>query len=485
MPMTDIEKARQLFSDAELAFPTSPGEIAAQLKKQGEWVFATREIETSPYILEHYVSEVDETPVEDYAVLSHSGYGANSYAIQYYLVRGSLRMFLHLGWGGVYTNKKAATANIRNCFSLADKIVSAVLAAQGVGRFGAGEYLTVVGSDSYGSYWLPPGETRREKDVSDKDTLEVLTEALHWLTSSLTLRTSGTAQQKHRAMKRTEQKRRIVVGDIHGELDGFREILRNAKLIDSQDHWIGGDDILIQTGDVIDRGSCSRELIALLRKLEKEAAAAKGEVIRLCGNHELMLLQNNFSYVNFNDPESLIAELKEEIARGDLRASYFDGERLYSHAGLRSAIRETLVDQMKSAKSKSKTRKTNLFLLSDHINKIFKEAVEKNDLDQHPIFHVGRERGGTAQIGGIFWCDFSSISPSLEASMIPQIFGHTPTRKNGVRTAHGLKLIDVDAGMCRVFGDARVYLEITREGHLLQHSKSLSKWTRIPLGVQR
>jgi hypothetical protein len=118
------------------------------------------------------------------------------------------------------------------------------------------------------------------------------------------------------------------------------------------------------------------------------------------------------------------------------------------------------------------------------INRIFMESVEKNDLDRHHIFHVGPERGGNAPVGGIFWCDFSSISPSVEASIIPQIFGHTPTRKNGVRTAHGLKLIDVDAGMCRVFGGARVYLEITPEGHLLQHSKSLSKWTTTPLCVQ-
>ena len=54
-------------------------------------------------------------------------------------------------------------------------------------------------------------------------------------------------------MQSAEQKRRIVVGDIHGELDGFREILRNAGLIDSKDKWSGGDRILIQTGDVIDR----------------------------------------------------------------------------------------------------------------------------------------------------------------------------------------------------------------------------------------
>ena len=181
MPMTDIEKARQLFRDAGLAFPTIPGEIAARLKEQGEWLFATREIKMSPYNLQHYVAEVDETRVEDYAVLSHSGHGINSYALQYYLVRGSLRMFLHLGWGGVYMDDKAAKANIRNCFSLADQIVPA---AQGMGQLEAGEHLTVVGSDFYGSYWLPPGKTRREKDMGHKDPLEVLTEVFHWLASS-------------------------------------------------------------------------------------------------------------------------------------------------------------------------------------------------------------------------------------------------------------------------------------------------------------
>lgn len=284
-------------------------------------------------------------------------------------------------------------------------------------------------------------------------------------------------------MKSAKQKRRIIVGDIHGELDGCREILRNAGLIDNKDNWSSGDSILIQTGDVIDRGPCSREAVALLRKLQQEAYGAKAEVIRLCGNHELMILQNNFSHVNFNDPKSLVIELKEEIARGDVRASYCDGDRLYSHAGLRSAIREILLDEMKSAKPKSKSDKMNLFLLSDHINRIFKESVERNDLDRHPIFHVGPERGGCAPVGGMFWCDFSSISPSVEAWIIPQIFGHTPTRQNRVRTAHGLKLIDVDAGMCRVFGGARVYLEITPEGHLLQHSKTLSKWTTTPLGI--
>ena len=278
-----------------------------------------------------------------------------------------------------------------------------------------------------------------------------------------------------------ERRRRIVVGDVHGELDGFREILKNAGLIDDKGNWIGSNSILIQTGDVIDRGPYSCEAVALLRKLQKEAADAQGEVVRLCGNHELMILQKDFRYANFNDPASFVDELKMEIARGDVLASYTDGERLYTHAGLRSAIREFLVNEMKLAKEKVKTSKIDIFLLSDHINKIFKESVAHDILNSHPIFHVDADRGGNDPVGGIFWCDFSAISPSVEAWIIPQMFGHTPTGKNEVKTARGLKLIDVDAGMCHIYGGKRVYLEIKPEGQLLQHSKSLSKWRTISL----
>jgi len=183
--MTDIEKARLLFRDEGLAFPAIPAQLAGQLKERGRWVFSTRPIDMSPYNLQHYVHEVDRTQVEDYAVLSHSGHGVNSYAIQYYLVQGHLRMFLHLGWGGAYMDKKEDAATIRDCFSIADQVVRA---AQSVEGFHAGEHLTVVGSDFYGSYWLRPAETRPGKDPDrqgsrDVKPQEVLTGALGWLTS--------------------------------------------------------------------------------------------------------------------------------------------------------------------------------------------------------------------------------------------------------------------------------------------------------------
>ena len=112
-------------------------------------------------------------------MLSHAGHSFNSYAIQYYLVHGSLHMFLHLGWGGVYMNPQESAAMVRDCFSMADQVVTA---AQNVGIFRPDEHLTVVGSDFYGSYWMPPGKSRRGEASGDKGPLQVLTQTLHWLT---------------------------------------------------------------------------------------------------------------------------------------------------------------------------------------------------------------------------------------------------------------------------------------------------------------
>jgi hypothetical protein len=186
--MTDIEKARRLFQEAGLAFPKIPEKFAPRLTEHGAWLFSTREIEMSPYNLDHYVCEVDRNPVEDYVVLSHSGHGTNSYAIQYYLVQGALRMFLHLGWGGVYMDAEKAAARIRDCFSLVDEIVPAT---QVVGRFQPGERLMVIGSDFYGGYWLPPGKSRQKTDKNSMSPAHMLTEVLQWLTSLQTTKRMG------------------------------------------------------------------------------------------------------------------------------------------------------------------------------------------------------------------------------------------------------------------------------------------------------
>src|SRR6187431_899212 len=50
----------------------------------------------------------------------------------------------------------------------------------------------------------------------------------------------------------------VAIGDVHGAYSQFVSILRAAGLIDSRERWIGGKALLIQTGDVLDRGADSR-----------------------------------------------------------------------------------------------------------------------------------------------------------------------------------------------------------------------------------
>src|SRR5262245_19810729 len=79
----------------------------------------------------------------------------------------------------------------------------------------------------------------------------------------------------------------VAVGDVHGAFDPFVSILRAANLIDARNRWSGGKAVLVQTGDVVDRGADSRKALDLLRKLEGEARRAGGAVYPLLGNHEL------------------------------------------------------------------------------------------------------------------------------------------------------------------------------------------------------
>jgi len=270
--------------------------------------------------------------------------------------------------------------------------------------------------------------------------------------------------------------RHIIVGDIHGELTGFKEILAHAGLIDKRGDWSGKEAVLVQTGDVIDRGPHSVEAVQFLRKLQTQAATAGGRVVRLCGNHELMLIQGNSKYINFNHPAELKCQLQEEILAGKVLAAYTDGTRLYTHAGLRTQIREEVES---GAPPSSQPRK--LKHLADRLNQIFVDALKAGDLKTHPIFHVDEERGGRHEVGGIFWGDLVLIEGSERAYDVPQIFGHTPTKKSGVKHSHGLSLIDIDAGMFIGYGGNRVYLEMVGDGEVFEHSLKKGKWYRTLL----
>jgi hypothetical protein len=96
----------------------------------------------------------------------------------------------------------------------------------------------------------------------------------------------------------------VAVGDIHGAFDQFVAILRAAGVMDNRNRWSGRKAILVQTGDILDRGPDSRKAIDLIRKLEREAERAGGRVVALLGNHELMRLVSDWRYVSQGETDA-------------------------------------------------------------------------------------------------------------------------------------------------------------------------------------
>jgi len=89
----------------------------------------------------------------------------------------------------------------------------------------------------------------------------------------------------------------VAIGDVHGDLSATRRALRLAGAIDTNDRWIGGDLVVVQTGDQLDRGDEEQDILDLLTRLTREAAAAGGALHVLNGNHELMNARLDLRYV--------------------------------------------------------------------------------------------------------------------------------------------------------------------------------------------
>jgi hypothetical protein len=108
----------------------------------------------------------------------------------------------------------------------------------------------------------------------------------------------------------------VAVSDIHGDYGAMVATFRKAEIIDDDLAWIGGETNLVITGDLLDRGPDSRQVMDLIMRLEGEAQDAGGRVHQLIGNHEVMNIAGDLRYViaheyaAFKDDES--AEEREK-----------------------------------------------------------------------------------------------------------------------------------------------------------------------------
>ncbi|KAI3917356.1 hypothetical protein MKW98_027275 [Papaver atlanticum] len=95
-------------------------------------------------------------------------------------------------------------------------------------------------------------------------------------------------------------RRIIAVGDLHGDMSQTRSALEMAGVLssDGRNTWTGGETVLVQLGDILDRGEDEIAILSLLRSLHIQAKAKGGAVFQVNGNHETMNVEGDFRYVD-------------------------------------------------------------------------------------------------------------------------------------------------------------------------------------------
>ena len=102
----------------------------------------------------------------------------------------------------------------------------------------------------------------------------------------------------------------IVIGDVHGDIARLIQCLIATKVINENNEWIADppNTIVVQLGDQVDSASrgasvewekvADTEVIQFMDSLDDKAHAKGGRVFSLIGNHEMMNVVGDFTYVS-------------------------------------------------------------------------------------------------------------------------------------------------------------------------------------------
>ena len=108
------------------------------------------------------------------------------------------------------------------------------------------------------------------------------------------------------------------LSDIHGDRLRLGECLRLGNITDTRGVWHApAGTVLVHTGDAIDRGPATLDVLDHLQALQKNASAARSSMVFLLGNHEVMNLMGDLRYV----PDADIESFKGHAARARAFAS--------------------------------------------------------------------------------------------------------------------------------------------------------------------
>ena len=134
-----------------------------------------------------------------------------------------------------------------------------------------------------------------------------------------------------------EGQRLVCVGDVHGDFQAMVDFLKIAGVLDFEESsstlnktstssmpysalpvsdipiWTGNNTILVQCGDILDRGSQELACYQLLAHLSHQAILQGGRVVCLYGNHEALNAMGLFQYATTDSEyETLVGKFLDE-----------------------------------------------------------------------------------------------------------------------------------------------------------------------------
>jgi hypothetical protein len=245
----------------------------------------------------------------------------------------------------------------------------------------------------------------------------------------------------------------VAIGDLHGDLAATRRALRLAGAIDDHDAWVGGKLVVVQTGDVLDRGDDDRAVLDFLERLRSEAERAGGHFIPMSGNHEVMNVARDFRYVTPGSFRSFggTAGRAEAFAPGGSYARLLSGWPVVVKVG------------------------DTVFV---HGGMLLKHALYGMErINAEVAAYMRGERPAPPEIvvsdDGPIWTRRYSSTPSdadcdeLSAALMRlgatrMVVGHTP-QSSGINAACGGRVWRIDVGMARAYGGPAQVLVLERD----------------------
>jgi hypothetical protein len=112
-------------------------------------------------------------------------------------------------------------------------------------------------------------------------------------------------------------------------VEALKDLLEVAEVYSRQtDQWIGGNAIVVQCGDVLDRGTQELQCYSLLGKLSHQALDHKGKVLCLVGNHEVLNAMGLFQYaIGDAEYENTIGrQIDDELQTPEWRRQYVNNQ---------------------------------------------------------------------------------------------------------------------------------------------------------------